>query len=412
MSYYSSENSYEDSYIRHIHSRPTELDHKIRKAVLRAKTTEETVKKTIESCNEWVEAYRDAERALRHRTRDATTRAEGDLKVHLEGIHMEYGRLHTAEKAQTLRTLRHQKYKVEGNLRQPEDAEDDEGTTARPSITQREPPDDCTICMDALTESTKAKALPCGHDVFHFTCLNRWLESGVGREVCPLCKRGVREVRYDGDKVYRPSRRYYQELRGRPAPVNYRDWTIPTESSSDNCTDWCACTNNDRARREGLRYWRKRGEWLDRKNEILSKCGQDIKRDAERLGFMVEPLVDVFDSLEGVQQVSAPPAGPWCCRMLTLDLKVSPDIQGYAIRCIQRLIHRLQTMSSEVEARTYTTLRHDEPSQDPGPSTSTAISRNNGNHQALTGQETYYELQRRGIHATVIWNGEDFQLVH
>ena len=50
----------------------------------------------------------------------------------------------------------------------------------------------CVICLDSVTEICEAQ--PCRHRDFDYVCLLNWLQQ---QPRCPLCKRDVREVRYD-----------------------------------------------------------------------------------------------------------------------------------------------------------------------------------------------------------------------
>jgi hypothetical protein len=43
----------------------------------------------------------------------------------------------------------------------------------------------CSICMTALEDQSRAGSIPCGH-IFHRECINRWLRS---KNDCPLCRR-------------------------------------------------------------------------------------------------------------------------------------------------------------------------------------------------------------------------------
>ena len=43
---------------------------------------------------------------------------------------------------------------------------------------------DCVICQLEL-DPNEALALPCGHDVFHQTCISQWSDR---RNTCPICQ--------------------------------------------------------------------------------------------------------------------------------------------------------------------------------------------------------------------------------
>ncbi|KAJ6031082.1 hypothetical protein N7540_001814 [Penicillium herquei] len=62
--------------------------------------------------------------------------------------------------------------------------------------------DPCVICLESITEPSKAK--PCNHTNFDFLCLISWLEQQPN---CPLCKTQLTAVQYDlkapqGPKTY------------------------------------------------------------------------------------------------------------------------------------------------------------------------------------------------------------------
>lgn len=43
----------------------------------------------------------------------------------------------------------------------------------------------CIICMVDLEDGDRIGVLPCGHDIFHVSCLKQWLRQS---NMCPLCK--------------------------------------------------------------------------------------------------------------------------------------------------------------------------------------------------------------------------------
>lgn len=58
----------------------------------------------------------------------------------------------------------------------------------------------CVICLDHISEPCEAQ--PCKHSDFDYLCLLSWIQE---QPKCPLCKAGIREVRYDFDDLARKS---------------------------------------------------------------------------------------------------------------------------------------------------------------------------------------------------------------
>lgn len=56
----------------------------------------------------------------------------------------------------------------------------------------------CVICLDSISEPCEAQ--PCKHSDFDYLCLLSWIQE---QPRCPLCKAGIREVRYDFDDLSR-----------------------------------------------------------------------------------------------------------------------------------------------------------------------------------------------------------------
>ncbi|KAK8137994.1 hypothetical protein PG984_001374 [Apiospora sp. TS-2023a] len=56
----------------------------------------------------------------------------------------------------------------------------------------------CVICLDNISEPCEAQ--PCKHSDFDYLCLLSWIQE---QPRCPLCKAGIREVRYDFDDLAR-----------------------------------------------------------------------------------------------------------------------------------------------------------------------------------------------------------------
>ncbi|KAK8088426.1 hypothetical protein PG997_003387 [Apiospora hydei] len=56
----------------------------------------------------------------------------------------------------------------------------------------------CVICLDNISEPCEAQ--PCKHSDFDYLCLLSWIQE---QPKCPLCKAGIREVRYDFDDLAR-----------------------------------------------------------------------------------------------------------------------------------------------------------------------------------------------------------------
>ena len=56
----------------------------------------------------------------------------------------------------------------------------------------------CVICLDNISEPCEAQ--PCKHSDFDYLCLLSWVQE---QPRCPLCKAGIREVRYDFDDLAR-----------------------------------------------------------------------------------------------------------------------------------------------------------------------------------------------------------------
>ncbi|KAK7970085.1 hypothetical protein PG988_009158 [Apiospora saccharicola] len=56
----------------------------------------------------------------------------------------------------------------------------------------------CVICLDNTSEPCEAQ--PCKHSDFDYLCLLSWIQE---QPRCPLCKAGIREVRYDFDDLAR-----------------------------------------------------------------------------------------------------------------------------------------------------------------------------------------------------------------
>ncbi|KAK8027780.1 hypothetical protein PG991_004836 [Apiospora marii] len=54
----------------------------------------------------------------------------------------------------------------------------------------------CVICLDSISEPCEAQ--PCKHSDFDYLCLLSWIQE---QPRCPLCKAGIREVRYDFDDL-------------------------------------------------------------------------------------------------------------------------------------------------------------------------------------------------------------------
>ncbi|KAJ8061500.1 hypothetical protein OCU04_009315 [Sclerotinia nivalis] len=53
--------------------------------------------------------------------------------------------------------------------------------------------EDCKICDQSV--SWKAKLQPCGHEIFHYCCIEKWLETGS--RTCPLCRGEITSVRHN-----------------------------------------------------------------------------------------------------------------------------------------------------------------------------------------------------------------------
>ena len=131
----------------------------------------------------------------------------------------------------------------------------------------------CVICLESVSE--RAIALPCGHDCFDLPCLGSWL---VTKKPCPVCKRLVERLEYDGNSPSGP--KLFELL----LQQDQHHSTLSRSQPEDNYVSSSSAQNRGHQQRQQRRRHRR----FDERNEaqIHHEAALERRRHVYRHGLL------------------------------------------------------------------------------------------------------------------------------
>lgn len=137
---------------------------------------------------------------------------------------------------------------------------------------------ECAICFGEIENGTRHGQLkPCGHDAFHFVCIDKWLKNS---STCPLCRRSATTL--NGKKVQSRQQAVAEDYLREVDPNEIRDVPRPEGVSAG---DWKRQQEEQKRAEERERRRRQEEEKARReearRKEVEAKRQEEADRESQ-----------------------------------------------------------------------------------------------------------------------------------